>query len=60
MSNVMVILDILIVTGLCVSAILACHFDNLLSAVIVFFIVSKLLCCRKSTLSISEIWLTDC
>ena len=34
MSNAMVILDILIVTGLCVSAILACHFDNLLSAVI--------------------------
>ena len=34
MSNVMVILDVLIVTGLCVSAILACHFDNLLSAVI--------------------------
>ncbi|MBR2581773.1 MAG: DUF4040 domain-containing protein [Oscillospiraceae bacterium] len=34
MSNVMVILDVLIVTGLCISAILACHFDNLLSAVI--------------------------
>ena len=34
MSNVMIILDVLIVTGLCVSAILACHLDNLLSAVI--------------------------
>lgn len=34
MSNLMVILDILIVTGLCVSAILACHFEKLLSAVI--------------------------
>ena len=34
MSNVMVILDILIVTGLCVSAILACHLEKLLSAVI--------------------------
>jgi uncharacterized MnhB-related membrane protein len=30
----MVILDILIVTGLCVSAILACHLEKLLSAVI--------------------------
>ena len=34
MSNVMIILDVLIVTGLCVSAILACHLDNLLSAAI--------------------------
>ena len=34
MSNVMIILDVLIVTGLCVSAILACHLDTLLSAVI--------------------------
>ena len=34
MSNLMVLLDILIVTGLCVSAILACHFEKLLSAVI--------------------------
>ena len=34
MSNIMVILDIFVVTGLCVSAILACHLDNLLSAVI--------------------------
>ena len=31
MSNIMVILDIFVVTGLCVSAILACHLDNLLS-----------------------------
>ena len=34
MSNVMVILDVLVVTGLCVSAILACHLEKLLSAVI--------------------------
>ena len=34
MSNFMVVLDILIVTGLCVSAILACHLEKLLSAVI--------------------------
>ena len=34
MSNVMIILDVLIVTGLCVSAILACHLEKLLSAVI--------------------------
>ena len=34
MSNIMVILDIFVVTGLCVSAILACHLDNLLSAFI--------------------------
>ena len=34
MSNVMIILDILVVTGLIVSAILASQLDNLLSAVI--------------------------
>jgi len=34
MNNAMIILDILVVTGLCVSAILACHFEKLLSAVI--------------------------
>ena len=34
MSNVMVILDVLVVTGLIVSAILASQLDNLLSAVI--------------------------
>lgn len=34
MSNIMVILDILIVTGMCVSAILACHFEKQLSAII--------------------------
>ena len=33
MSNFMIILDILVVTGLCVSAILACHLEKLLSAV---------------------------
>lgn len=34
MSNVMIILDVLVVTGLIVSAILASQLDNLLSAVI--------------------------
>ena len=34
MNNAMIILDILVVTGLCVSAILACHLKKLLSAVI--------------------------
>ena len=34
MSNVMIILDILVVTGLIVSAILASQLENLLSAVI--------------------------
>ena len=34
MSNVMMLLDILVVTGLIVSAILASQLDNLLSAVI--------------------------
>ena len=34
MSNVMMILDVLVVTGLIVSAILASQLDNLLSAVI--------------------------
>ena len=34
MSNVMMILDLLVVLGLVVSAILAVHFEKLLSAVI--------------------------
>ncbi|MBR0040700.1 MAG: DUF4040 domain-containing protein [Oscillospiraceae bacterium] len=34
MSNVMIILDVLVVTGLIVSAILASQLENLLSAVI--------------------------
>ncbi len=34
MSNLLVLLDVLIVGGMVVSAILACHFEKLLSAVI--------------------------
>ncbi len=34
MSSLVVILDILVVCGVVVSAILACHFENLISAVI--------------------------
>ncbi len=34
MSNLVVALDILIVSGMVLSAILACHFEKLLSAVI--------------------------
>ena len=34
MSSVMIVLDVLIVLGVVVSAILACHFDKLISAVI--------------------------
>ena len=34
MSNLVVLLDILSVSGMVVSAILACHFEKLLSAVI--------------------------
>jgi len=34
MSNLVVLLDVLVVLGVVVSAILACHFENLLSAVI--------------------------
>ena len=34
MSSVMIVLDVLIVLGVVVSAILACHFENLISAVI--------------------------
>ena len=33
MSNLVVLLDVLVVLGVVVSAILACHFENLLSAV---------------------------
>ena len=34
MSSVMIVLDVLIVLGIVVSAILACHFEKLLSSVI--------------------------
>ena len=34
MSNLVVLLDVLVVLGVVVSAILACHLENLLSAVI--------------------------
>ncbi|MBQ9685510.1 MAG: DUF4040 domain-containing protein [Oscillospiraceae bacterium] len=34
MSNLIVILDVLIVSGVVVSAVLACHFEKLLSSVI--------------------------
>ena len=34
MSNLVMLLDILIVLGVVVSAVLACHLENLLSAVI--------------------------
>ncbi|MBR6352721.1 MAG: DUF4040 domain-containing protein [Oscillospiraceae bacterium] len=34
MSSLVVVLDILVVCGVVVSAILACHFENLISAVI--------------------------
>ncbi len=34
MSNLVVLLDVLIVCGMVVSAILACHFEKLLSSVI--------------------------
>ena len=34
MSSVMIVLDVLIVLGIVVSALLACHFEKLLSSVI--------------------------
>ena len=34
MSNLIAVLDVLVVLGLCVSAVLAVHFEKLLSAVI--------------------------
>ncbi len=34
MSNLVVVLDVLIVLGVVVSAVLACHFEKLLSSVI--------------------------
>ena len=34
MNNIVALLDILVVSGVVVSAILACHFEKLLSAVI--------------------------
>ena len=34
MSNIIAVLDLLVVLGLCVSAVLAVHFEKLLSAVI--------------------------
>ena len=34
MSSLLVLLDVLVVLGLVVSAILACHFDSLISSVV--------------------------
>ena len=59
MSNLVVLLDILIVSGVVVSAILACHSEKLLSAVIAlgvtgFFCAAAFLVMHASDVAISE------
>ena len=59
MSNVMIILDVLVVTGLIVSAILASQLENLLSAVIALsvtgiFAAAEFLLLHAPDVAISE------
>ena len=59
MSNIVVILNILVVVGMVVSAILATHFDNLLSSVIALgvtglFAAAEFLVLHAPDVAISE------
>jgi Predicted subunit of the Multisubunit Na+/H+ antiporter len=59
MSNIVVILNILVVVGMVVSAILATHFDNLLSSVIALgvtgvFAAAEFLILHAPDVAISE------
>ncbi len=59
MSNLIVVLDILVVTGMVVSAILAVHFEKLLSSVIALgvtrvFAASAFLLMHAPDVAISE------
>ena len=59
MSNLMIILDVLVILGLMVSAILAVHFEKLLSAIIALaatgiFAASAFLIMHAPDVAISE------
>ena len=59
MSNIVIILNILVVLGMVVAAILASHFDNLLSAVIALgvtglFAAAEFLILHAPDVAISE------
>lgn len=59
MSNIVIILNVLVVLGMVVSAILACHFDNLLSSVIALgatglFAAAEFLVLQAPDVAISE------
>ncbi len=59
MSNLIVILNVLILTGLVVSAVMACHFEKLLSSVIALgltgvFAAAEFLLLHAPDVAISE------
>lgn len=59
MSDIVVILNVLVVAGMIVSAILACHFENLLSSVIALgvtglFAAAEFLVLHAPDVAISE------
>lgn len=59
MSNLIVVLNVLVVAGLVISAIMAVHFDNLLSAVIALvvtglFAAAEFLLLHAPDVAISE------
>ena len=59
MSNIVVILNVFVVLGLVVSAVLACHFENLLSSVIALgvagiFAAAEFLILHAPDVAISE------
>lgn len=59
MNNIVVILNILVVCGMVVTAILACHFDDLLSSVIALgatglFAAAEFLILQAPDVAISE------
>ena len=59
MSNIAIILNVLVVLGMVVTAILACHFENLLSSVIALgatglFAAAEFLILHAPDVAISE------
>ena len=59
MSNLIVVLNVLVILGMVVSAILACHFEKLLSSVIAlgatgFFAAAAFLLMNAPDVAISE------
>lgn len=59
MSNIVIILNVLVVLGMVVTAILACHFENLLSAAIALcatglFAAAEFLILQAPDVAISE------